>query len=78
MVEEDKPAAPAPAAPVTRKLTGKRKTATLDLPVPEGYEVERSWQVRDVSKLKENLEAEVRKKNEVFVITVRGARKSGD
>lgn len=66
------------AAPVTRKLPGKRKTAVLDLAVPEGFEVERSWQVRDPSKLKDNLDGELQKKNEVFVITVRGPRKTED
>lgn len=65
-------------APVTRKLTAKRKTATLDLAVPEGFEVERSWQVRDASKLKDALDAELQKKNEVFVITVRGPKKAAD
>lgn len=78
MEKEKKEAAPAPAQPATRKLTVKRKTATLDLSVPEGFEVERSWQVRDASKIRESIDAELAKKNELFVITVRPARQEED
>ena len=74
--KEQLPAPPAPPAqPATRKLTVKRKSATLDLNVPEGYEVEKSWQVRDVKRVKEAIDVELAKKNELFVITVRGAKK---
>lgn len=73
MAEEDKT-----AAPKTRKLPGKRKTATLDLAVPEGFDVDRFWQVRDASKLRGNLDVEIEKGNEVFVITVRGPKKTSD
>ena len=61
-------------APAPKKAAPKRKTATLDLQVPEGYEVDKSWQVKDITNLKGVLETELAKKNEVFVITVRGAR----
>lgn len=75
---EKKPEEKKPVQPATRKLTVKRKTATLDLSVPEGYEVERSWQVRDAKKVKESVDLELGKKNELFVITVRGPRKEED
>ena len=80
MMDEEKkelpPAPPAPQAqPATRKLSVKRKSATLDLNVPEGFEVERSWQVRDVKKVKESIDVELAKKNELYVITIRGPRK---
>jgi hypothetical protein len=70
------PGPPAPTAkPATRKLSGKRKSATLDLNVPEGYEVEKSWQVRDVKRVKESIDAELAKNNELYVITIRGPKK---
>jgi hypothetical protein len=77
-MEPEKKSAPVPPPPTTRKLTVKRKTATLDLSVPEGYEVERSWQVRDVLKIRETIDAELVKRNELFVITVRPARQEED
>jgi len=58
----------------TRKLSVKRKTATLDLSVPAGYEVEKSWQVKDAKKVKDTVAVELAKKNELFVITIRGPR----
>jgi len=79
MMEPQKKAAPAAAQPAaTRKLTAKRKTATLDLSVPEGYEVDRSWQVRDPQRIRESIDVELGKKNELFVITVRPARQEED
>lgn len=60
--------------PATRKLSTKKKTATLDLSVPLGYEVEKSWQAKDASKVLDQLSVELAKKNELFIITIRGPR----